>query len=321
MKAEKRITSTTVLIVICIVTLLCLGTLSIDFFTTKFDTSQQINSLSKEVFSLNEEVSNLTSLETTVKERAIRAGIDYLTSNYNPDVGLIAETPHSNVYWLYSDNFLAALALNASNWSSNSTITSIADNISATLRHYHSSFGNATNGYELLSSHWRGSCSLDSADNYTVTHVGDADVMVTLNNGSSTLPETQYADVAFLEAICNIRLGNFTGWSQGFSDGASFFNGVGFNDTAFREGSSKGIYQTYKLALFVYAMESQCGPFNQTAYQSALTTLLQMQAPSGGFSTGYNPDLSINGTTNIETTSLAILALSTETYCFGNSLS
>ncbi|MGP8124848.1 MAG: hypothetical protein ACLQEQ_03150 [Nitrososphaerales archaeon] len=272
---------------------------------------------------MQQEVSNLTSLETTVKGREIQAGIDYLVSNYNPHVGLISEAPHSDVYWLDSDNFLAALALNSSNWSSNSTITAIADNISRTLARYAPSLGNATNQYMLLSSYWKGSCSLYSANNYTITYIGNAKIMVTLNNGSGSLSETQYADVAFLQAICNLHQGNITGWSQGFSDGVRFFNGVGvvndtvvgFNDTAFQEGSSKGIYQTYKLALDVYATESQCEPFNQATYQLALTTLLQMQAPDGGFYTGYNPDLSINGTTNVETTSLALLAMSTVTFC------
>jgi hypothetical protein len=40
--------------------------------------------------------------------------------------------------------------------------------------------------------------------------------------------------------------------------------------------------------------------------------LEKLQAPDGGFHTGYDSDLSTNGTTtNTETTSLAILALST----------
>ncbi|MGP8125660.1 MAG: hypothetical protein ACLQEQ_07340 [Nitrososphaerales archaeon] len=259
-------------------------------------------------------------MELAFEDREVEAGLYYLASNYNPHIGLISETPHSDVYWLYSDNYLAALVLNQTG-SSNSTLMAIANNISATLHHYSPRLGYATNQYMLLSSYWKGSCSLSSADNYTIPYAGNPKIMVTLNNGSGTLSETQYTDAAFLQAICDQNQGNTTGWSQGFSDGVSFFNGVGLNDTPFQEGSSRGIYQTYKLALFIYTIETQCGPFNQTAYQLALTTLLQMQAPDGGFYTGYNPDLSINGATNVETTSLAILAMSTVTFCNGDSLS
>jgi len=321
MRTEEEKAQTRFLIVICIIALLGVAALSVYSYTVTTSLSQQNTSLSREVSDLN---SNLSSLENALEEREVQAGLNYLASNYNPHVGLISESPHSDVYWLYSDNFLAALAINSTRLS-NSTLTAIGDNISKTLARYPPMqqtlctvlcVGNATNQYVLLSTYWKGSCYLKSAEDYTAGHFGDIEVMATLNNGSGTLSETRYADIAFLQAVCNLRQGNVTGWSQGFGDGLGFYNGVGFNDTPFQEGSSKGIYQTYKLTLFIYAMESQCGPFNQTAYQSALTTLLQMQAPDGGFHTGYNPDLSINGTTNTETTSLAILAMSTVTYCF-----
>jgi hypothetical protein len=67
-----------------------------------------------------------------------------------------------------------------------------------------------------------------------------------------------------------------------------------------------GQYQTYKLALFLYASAALDQPFNTTA----LSTLLRMQAPDGGFYTGYDASYSHQTTlTNTETTSLVILAL------------
>jgi len=316
MRTEKEKTPTKFLIVICIVALLGVAALSVYFYTVTTNMSQQNTSLNREVSSLN---SNLNSLYYTLEEREVQAGLNYLASNYNPHVGLISETPRTDAYWLYSDNFLAALAINSTRLS-NSTLMAIGDNISKTLAQYSPSLGNATNQYMLLSTYWKGSCYLNSAENYTVAHAGSAEVMATLNNGSGTLSETQYADIAFLHAICSLNQGNTTGWSLGFGDGVSLFNGVGFNDTAFQGGISKGVYQTYKLALFIYSVRNQCGPFNQTAYQLAFTTLLQMQSPDGGFYTGYNPDLSINGTTNTETTSLAILAMSSGVLCYSASL-
>lgn len=62
----------------------------------------------------------------------------------------------------------------------------------------------------------------------------------------------------------------------------------------------------YKLALYVFT----AGLLNQTVPLSALVNLARMQAPSGGFYTGYDANFSNDGTsTNTETTSLAIMAL------------
>ena len=311
MKTEKRGASTsTALIVICIIALLGAAGLSALLY-------QQNETLNERASSLNRDIGIIASLERLSEGREVQAGLNYLASNYNPHLGLISETSQSDVFWLYSDNFLAALAINSTGLS-NSTLTAISDNVSATLHRYSSSLGTATNQYSLLSNYWNGPCGLGSAKNYAVASFRSAKIMVTLNNGSGKLPVSQYADVAFLQAVCSLRQGNSTGWSQALNEGVGFFNGVGFNDTAFQTGSSKGTYQTYKLALFIYAFESECGPFSQaesSAYQEALTILLQMQAPDGGFYTGYSSDLSINGTANAETTSLAVLAMSTVTYC------
>ena len=263
---------------------------------------------------MNQQTSILAELETNLGHKEARAAINYLASNYNRNIGLIPETPDSNRFWL-SDNYLAVLAFRQAG-SSNSTLVAIAQNISTTLARYARNTGSAMNQYMVLGGDWKGSCSFNSADNYTIPYSGNATIMATLNNLTGTLSPSQYADIAFLEAICYMNQNNYGGWSQGYKQGTSFFNGVGFNDMAFREGSSEGVYQTFKLALSIYAGEYQCGPINETGHQMALATLLQVQAPNGGFYTGYNSNLSANGTTNVETTSLAILAFTEYALCF-----
>jgi len=297
-----------------LVAIIVVAGLSVYAYSVTSSLSRQESSLSSEVSSLNQETSILAELETNLGHKEAQAAINYLASNYSRSIGLIPETPHSNRFWL-SDNYVAVLALRQAG-SSNSTLMTIAQNISATLARYARSTGNATNQYIVLGSDWRGSCSFHSAKNYTIAYSGNATIVATLNNLTGTLSPSQYADIAFLEAICYMNQNNYDGWSQGYKQGTSFFNGVGFNDTAFREGSSKGVYQTFKLALSIYAGEYQCGPINETEYLMALATLLQMQAPNGGFYTGYNSNLSINGTMNVETTSLAILALTEYPLCF-----
>jgi len=94
------------------------------------------------------------------------------------------------------------------------------------------------------------------------------------------------------------------------------YNGIGFNDTAFRVGQSEGVYQTYKLALYIYSAEL-LGP--KVPLSGVLAELMRLEAPNGGFYTGYDNvileddaillgNININST-NTETTCLAIMAL------------
>jgi hypothetical protein len=107
-----------------------------------------------------------------------------------------------------------------------------------------------------------------------------------------------------LKAICAYRSGDVAQALQEYGLGKGMFDGVGLRDLPYNQTHQ---YQTYKLALFVYAADVLNQPVNGTA----LSTLLSMQAPIGGFYTGYDAYYSHAGTfTNTETTSLAILALS-----------
>ena len=84
------------------------------------------------------------------------------------------------------------------------------------------------------------------------------------------------------------------------------FDGTGMNDSVFQAGNQAGQYQTYKLALYIYASKVLGYPVNETTEAD----MLRMQGASGGFPTGYDSNFSNDGTnTNVETTSLAILAL------------
>jgi len=99
-----------------------------------------------------------------------------------------------------------------------------------------------------------------------------------------------------------------------FNTGAKEYNEIGFNDTPFRVGSSRGIYQTYKLALYIYTARL----LNQTVPLSALVNMMRMQAPNGGFYTGYDVSFSHDSaSTNTETTCLTIMALEAVSYNTG----
>jgi hypothetical protein len=234
--------------------------------------------------------------------------VQYLigVGSFDGALRLIPETPGSNTYWLYSDNYLAALALQQYG-RGNATITSYANYISRSLTSYAilDNLTDAVNQYMALNASVP--CTFDSSQNYTIGSVNAAKIMATFNNGTGTLSENQYADIAFLSSVCLYRQGNTDGAIASYDTGRAMFDGFGLNDSVFANpGPDQGQYQTFKLALYVYASAL----LHQTVNASAVSILLSMQAPGGGFYTGYDASLSHEGTsTNTETTSLAILAL------------
>ena len=92
------------------------------------------------------------------------------------------------------------------------------------------------------------------------------------------------------------------------------FDGYGIADEAYKDGSASehGIYQTYKLALYTYALQK----LSNTYQYGGEENLLRMQGPDGGFHTGFDRAGIYAGTLeNAETTSIAIIALnSTSTF-------
>jgi hypothetical protein len=216
----------------------------------------------------------------------------YLASNYDASVGLISETPSRTRYFLYSDNFLATIVLPG-----DCNNASLAESVNKTLSRYSvSEYPNQFMAFDCRQ-YFQGSHDYDIEDS----------IWSTINNQTGPPLNASYADVALLQAYYDAKCsGSTSGALAVFNATAKMYNGIGFNDTAFRVGSSKGVYQTYKLALFIYTARL----LDQAVPPSVAANLERMQARSGGFYTGYATNLSNDGTsTNTETTSLAILAL------------
>ena len=222
----------------------------------------------------------------------IQSACTYLASNYSASLGLIAETPSHARYYLYSDNFLATLVL-----PNDCNNPSLAKNITSTLSRYDPS--KIPNQYMALECQW----NFNASNDYDL----NGPIWTTVNNGNGFLSPNDYADVAFLQAYYDAECSHNSGGALTlFQTGNQTYNGIGFNDTAFQEDNSKGVYQTYKLALYIYTARL----LSETVPLSALVNMARMQAPSGGFYTGYDASYSNNHTsTNTETTCLAIMAL------------
>lgn len=243
--------------------------------------------------------------QNMLAEPALRAAVNYLVENYNSTVGLIPEVPGGNTYWLYSDNFLASLALERYDSQSpgNSTITNTATYINGNVSKDIAGVPNVLNQYMALNS---SIAAFNTSKSYTVSSHAGAVINVTLNNGTDKLNPFDYADIAFLEALYYNNAGYAKNATDSYQIGVKMYDGNGMNDSVFQKGPQKGQYQTFKLALYIYASKVLGYQFPQ----SAEAVLLRMQGTSGGFYTGYDANFSSNGTnTNVETTSLAILAL------------
>ena len=238
--------------------------------------------------------------------------VDYFANNYNATMGLISEQPNTNTYWLFSDNYLASLALERYD-PSNSSTTSFAIALDAAVGGYLATAPQSirANQYTALNST---STSFDCSANYEAswsegsTLVGSssiARVMTTSNDLNPNCASQNYADLYLLQAVYYHRLGNSTGASYFYNKASTDFNGVGFVDLA----SNATLYQTYKVALYVYA--SSClGQASGSSFSSAESLLFSMQDNStGGFFTGYTGTGHPNNSVNTETTALGALAM------------
>ena len=236
----------------------------------------------------------------TVSPQVMPRAENFIANQFDPSVGLVAEYPGADRYWLYSDNYLASYVLLTAN-PSNLTLQNLGRRISRNLSEYASQVPNVINEYMALNS---SKFAFYASTDYDVTSVGYSTISTTQNNGSTALDPAKYGDIAFLESIYYYRTNQQCQALSVFHAGASMYDGTCIKDSAF-DGT---VYQTYKLALYLYSAKI----LGESYPSTVLRDLLNRQASNGGFHTGYDLAYSNAGTlTNVETTALAILALTT----------
>ena len=233
----------------------------------------------------------------------ITSAVNYLVRNYNGTIGLIHESPDStsfsNTYWLYSDNFLAQLAL--SNFtSSNATISEIYSNISSTVSYWSKTQPNLSNQYQVLNN--PSVFPFNAAQNFVIAFSHGATIKSTVNNQTGTLAPQNYADIAFLEAIAYHDKGDDAKAQTVYNEAT--WDGSGFKDSVYN-----GAYATYKTALYILASKVLGYSYNPDAKANLLNCQLTNGVDEGGFATSYTGNGIPASGSNTETTSLAILAL------------
>ena len=271
--------------------------------------------------------SNMPQPPRTKYQVALDRAVSYFGANYNTTVGLIPEEPGGKTFWLYSDNYLVSLAVSRYPDQNQSVV-----DLWGAVRYVVGAFGATIPGgipgnqYSALNSTVAPfGCPEPVSIGWTpqtgVSSSGTAAIRTTANAGGPACAglAANYADLLFLQAVRFHRLGNSSAALTYFHAAASDFNGQGVADRAYTDNTSstRGQYQTFKVALLVYSTYclGQQAAANSTL-TSALGILMQAQDPaSGGFETGYVPIHAGNrtitplGSVNTETTALAALAL------------
>src|SRR5262249_10333973 len=111
----------------------------------------------------------------------------------------------------------------------------------------------------------------------------------------------QYADLRFLAALAASDQAQA---KANLDAGFETWDGIGFKDRVVEVHKQ---YATYKLALALLAARKL--DQKPKALEAVLDRLMKLQSKSGGWITDYDTDGKPRGLANVETTSLAILAI------------
>ena len=220
-------------------------------------------------------------------------GRRFLASLFDPSVGLLPEFRGSKVYWLYHDNYLAAMVLEGGE-------PDLAGKIRDAIR----GLGVTGSGkIEILFGEAKDPLPLRHHRLIEVKRVGGKVIKTELVGDRPNTDWQEYTDLLFLAAVAEANTDRDEAVRH-FEAGLATWDGTGFKDKVNRNG---GLYATYKLALALIAA-SRLNRHPKTE-ELLLNRLLAVQREDGGFVTDYDAQGRPVGQANVETTSLAVLAL------------
>lgn len=228
-------------------------------------------------------------------EDAIANGIGFLNERYNAIYGLHNESPlvAPNTYWLTTDNWLALRALRAAGESER------AAQVSEAIGDVRHGLIETLDGEMVV---WPPIVETQTV----VEERGNDKIQVEQRlSGNEYLDWQEYADLALYGALNAQNQNQHSEAQQRYDQTLEMFNGIGFEDKAYKAQDGHGFYATYKLALALYVGVQIGEPLDSRL----LEALLAKQDDSGGFVTLYQTDGTPTGDSNTETTSHALLAL------------
>ncbi len=230
----------------------------------------------------------------------VRQAQAYLVRQYDPQVGLLRESPTTapHRYWLATDNLIALLALRSTD---NYTVT---NNIAATIGSYGDPVHGLIEALDGRSIVWPPYVATQKH----IATIGSAEIWLeTRTSGAQYQDWAAYADLILYAALHAHNQGQSAEAHHLYRAAMQMFDGVGFADQAFR---ADGVYATYKLALALFVATV----LNETPDPRLSSALLTQQATTsayaGGFYALYDRQGHPLNDPNTETTAYALLALS-----------
>lgn len=230
---------------------------------------------------------------------AAEDGVRFLKGQYNADVGLLQESPtiRPNNYFLANDALLAGhvFALYGED--------ELAAILQETLAEYD------IEGNEFIEVAWGQPIPWPPKHfedpGTLLTTVGDAQILTIKHDSSGYFYDwSAYSNLACMAAVNEYNQGYLESARRLYDIQMSTFDGHGFPDKAYTD--REGVYETLGVAWCVYA-----GALLGRADKPLIDALLAQQGPQGGFYTHYRADVPRLADPNVETTSVAILALYT----------
>ncbi|MCL4832747.1 MAG: hypothetical protein KJZ86_09910 [Caldilineaceae bacterium] len=251
-------------------------------------------------------------------DTAIANGQRFLAGQYNPSYGLLQESPNigQHRYYLTNDNALAAYVFEQTGESE----------MAATLRASLDRYGYDRNGFVEVA--WgevivwpplhhkdivveqKGSGECDFLDAEEAGPLADCVLQETHTPDLGFFYDwSSFSNLHCMGAVNQYNRGNLAVARWLYETELSTFDGIGWADEAWRRRD--GVYETIGPAWCVYAGALLGAPVNKPL----LAVLLAQQNPAtGGFHTHYRRDAFQLTDPNVETTSLALLALYTLQY-------
>jgi len=245
---------------------------------------------------------NLPDLQTRID-----GAVDYLTKRFNPSLSLICESDdlgkhwlageftdfkwgYRQTYWLYSDNLFAAYALEPFR-------PDISDRIKSALRRYSippSGLFEVVTGDPIS--------TIRNAVDYIVESSTEY-VIMARRHDSSIVSYGLYADLMCYRALQFFLLGRISEAHRLFRQAVALWSDRGLNDWSFT--IVDGFYSNQKLALLLYT--SRVLMMNPAPFANMEGHLWGMQQPDRGLAALSDPMGKPMGSSNTETTALALL--------------
>lgn len=227
-----------------------------------------------------------------LKQSAAR-GRQFLAGLIDPALDLLPEFRGASVYWLYHDNYLAAKVLEK-------TRPDVALRIVKAI----CSFDVKESGkIEIVFGEAKRPLPFRHYQLVEVRRIGRKVIKTEIVTDKEMTGWQAYADLLLLAALAEK---DGTKAKQHFRRAMQMWDGMGFKD---RAAEASHVYATYKLALALLAARKL--KEQPQVLDAVLERLLVQQANDGGWITDYDQHGKSVGMANVETTSLAILAVET----------